>query len=228
MSYKIDKREECTCCCDGNKGKQSSADVSPSWLETLWERIKEYISTIIHPAEKEIIPILTYAASAPSSAEEGDLYINYTEKKLYVYNGSAWEEEEPSSDVLYCTDDTNRLYLYVDESEGFRDVTGQGIIYVKNLTSALAPYTKTDIHTVCYHVTSTTIPDVYYTLVVNSKRVRKKVGTRYRYVTVYTQTLKNEAEYRVRTKEGSGSWSAWDVRTYAIKEEIMPLIYAGL
>jgi len=186
--------------------------------------------------EKEVVSVLTASDDAPLDAAENDLYIDTSDNTLYQYDGEDWNEAEASQNVLYITDDTSHIYRY--DGSLFIDVTGQKIddvIYVSSIDDpALEAYTEAGMYTVCI---SSRTGSRYYTLAVNIAKGPARIGVPPR--TTYTQTLYNRDGYYARTKVNAGAWSDWSVFDYAseeyvntevqaAKEDLLPLIYAGL
>lgn len=168
------------------------------------EGLTELIETYIQPSEdKEVIAILTASPNAPSSAEDGDLYINTSNNTLLVYDDGAWTATTASTEVVYVTADTSHIYIY--NGETFVDSTGEAIdntIYVSNLTTDLADYTHKGMYAVCLNSGNESI---WYTLAVSGARMRKS-GV--------IQTLSNKSGYQTRNKKGNDPWSDWTVKTY--------------
>lgn len=196
-------------------------------LSHFWDKAKQYIadriSEIIQPSgDKEIINVLTYDSSAPSSPSAGDYYINSSSNKLYKYVSSSWTEQTADKNVIYITLDTTHMYVY-DGTE-FKDVTGgdvDNVIYVRNLTTDLEDYTDRGVYTVCQSKAGGV--QRWYTLTVTVYRNQGSTGRK--------QVLHNNECYMSRTKGGDTAWSDWTTNTYAYTTDIdalKPLIYAGL
>jgi hypothetical protein len=171
--------------------------------------LEEMIAGAIQPApDKEVITVLTYNDEAPADPDDGDLYINSDENKLYSYNetNDEWVEETPSQETVYITKDTSHFYVY--NGITFVDETGIPVddtIYVTNTTTDLEPYTTKGIYTVCQNRAGLVS---YYTLVVS--QVRRSRG---RIITItITQTLTFKDGYSQRSKTGDEAWTAW--KTY--------------
>lgn len=164
------------------------------------EGLEEMISEAIQPAEKDVVEVMTYAASAPSSPEDGDMYINSSSNKLFVYDEDmGWTEETPDTSVLYLTNDTTHVYAWTGTT--FKDVTGEQFIPVRNLTTDLEPYTDKGVYTV--RLKNGPIL-VWYTLVVIG--LSSKV----------TQILSWHDGWKRREKTNS-TWGIWETHDYAYK-----------
>lgn len=201
-------------------------------LSQFWEKAKawidEQISGAVAPeAQKEVFKVLTYASSAPTSAEDGDYYINSSENKLYYYDEDEWVEATPSSDSIFIATDTNHMYVLSNGT--YVDVTGESvdnIIYTNNIITGL-DVTEAGLYTVCYTTSSNTY---WYSLTVSVIYGPSRPG-RPRTVS-YNQILSNNECWQQRNKRGSeGTWTDWEEHTYAYTsdiEDLKPLIYAGL
>lgn len=168
---------------------------------------QEFASIVIPKPEKEVVPVLTAATTAPESPSADDLYINTFDNKLYKYSGSAWVEETQSRDVVYITDDTSHLYLW--NGTEFTDVTGQevdGVIYYNQL-SDLDPYVTPGVYTAAYIWPEYNWVE-YMTLVVNS-------GDDY-----ISQELSDRYKFSWRNKHDSQAWTEWMVREYAFRQDL--------
>lgn len=168
---------------------------------------QEFASIVIPKPEKEVVPVLTAATTAPESPSADDLYINTFDNKLYKYSGSAWVEETQSRDVVYITDDTSHLYLW--NGTEFTDVTGQevdGVIYITSYQD-LDPYVTAGIKTVAYCDEATNWTE-YSTLTIET------LGD-----TVW-QTLSDKNGYSIREKEGASAWTAFDRNDYAFEPKM--------
>lgn len=195
-------------------------------IPQLQEQLIEIVLNITAPAyDKEVVNVRTYSKDAPDSPEEEDLYISANGTgALFVYTDGEWVNEQPSEDVIYITADTSRIYVY--NGAEFVDVTGESynnIIFVSNTTTDLEKYTDVGVYNVCKINGRNT---EWFTLTIAAKRGRSLLG-RPVLVTIY-QTLRNDKGFQIRSKVDSSEFSKWEVSTYAIKEEVMPLVYAGL
>ena len=202
-----------------------------SWIRQFWERVKDYIQDIVMPeSTKEVFRVLTYSATEPATANDGDYYINSDENKLYVYDAvtEQWDRVNPNPDSVFVAMDTN--HMYVIENGVYEDVTGttvDNVIYTNNLVTGL-DVTDAGMYQVCYTVAGSQRTE-WYTLTVTRSTGPRRPGQP---ITVYyTQVLQNNEGFSARRKVGSGDWEDWTNNEYAYKkdiDDIMPLIYAGL
>lgn len=195
-------------------------------IPQLQEQLIEMVLNITAPAyDKEVVGVRTYSNSAPDSPEEGDLYISADEiGVLYVYADGEWILEQPSEDVVYIAADTSHIYVY--NGAEFVDVTGKSynnVIFVSNITTDLEGFTDVGVYNVCL---ISRYSSEWFTLTITQKKGRALLG-RPTPITTY-QTLQNYKSFQVRSKVGQLAFGEWTVNTYTIKEEVMPLIYAGL
>lgn len=205
-------------------------------LSQFWDKVKQYIADkiaeIIQPApQKEIINVLTYSSSAPSSPSDGDYYINSSSDKLYKYSSSSWSEATAKTDVIYIALDTAHIYVY--SGSEFVDTTGEMVdntIYINNIETDLDDYIEDGVYNVCIAQSGVSEQE-WYTFTVTVFTPRGAMIS----IHDYTQVLHNNNGYksRKRTDRGSttGTWSSWSEFTYASTDDIeklKPLIYAGL
>jgi len=178
----------------------------------LWPRIKEYIRSMISSAispssEKEVISVLTYSDSAPSSPSADDYYINSDENKLYKYIDSTWVEQEASKDCLYVTEDSQKVYAYIDNE--FTDVTGVAIDNTITITdrSQLNDYKERGSYTVMH------VGDSYthvYTLTINHGYSGSNL--------IVEQCLRTSDEYSKRAYNSAlEEWTNWSSKSYAFR-----------
>ena len=186
--------------------------ISVRRLAYWWNKVKDYISNAISNAispssEKEVISVLTYSDSAPSSPSADDYYINSDENKLYKYIDSTWVEQEASKDCLYVTEDSQKVYAYIDNE--FTDVTGVALDNTITITdrSQLNDYKERGSYTVIH------VGDSYthvYTFTINYSYTGSNL--------IVEQCLRMSDEYSKRAYNSAlEEWTNWSSSSYAFR-----------
>ena len=194
----------------------SLTSLHPVQNRIITQAINDILAQLQPVDDKEIISVLTYSATAPESATEGDMYIDSENNLLLEYQDNQWGETEAKENVIYITYDTTHFYIYQHES--FMDMTGMPVdntIYINNLTE-LDNYTDDGIYRVCmtYRDRLTTKVN-WYTFVIS--RSASRLVTR----VIITQTLSNRDGYSTRGKNtNQESWGSWVDFEYANKSDV--------
>lgn len=135
--------------------------------------------TSTNPVQNKVIKAALDALQRNIDAVAGSITKDVVEVETY---DDLADIEEPRTDVIYVTTDTNKLYLYDADSDEFNEVTNTTVdntIYVTDLTSLFDMNLTVGLYMVSYtHRTSPTIirTDIY-SLSVQS-RARRAAGGR--------------------------------------------------
>ncbi len=195
------------------------------WWQLAWRWIEQLIDkkllNVVAPssAEKEVINVLCASDEEPENPQDGDLYINTEEQLLYEYDEDEWVSVDANGSVVYLTNNTGHIYVYVNGE--FKDATSEqidNILYVTNLTTDLADVVNNGVYSV---LCTSRFGSEAYTLAVTTKRGRALLG-RPASVTI-TQTLQNYQGYQIRTKRDDEEWSEWAEYPYAYENEILEI-----
>lgn len=151
--------------------------------------------TSTNPVQNKVIKAALDALQRNIDAVAGSITKDVVEVETY---DDLADIEEPRTDVIYVTTDTNKLYLYDAETGDFNDVTDTAIdntIYVTNLASLFDMDLSNGLYTVSYtHRTVGSNSTVIYSLSVQSRtRIRLP-----RPVTVVEMILANADGYAVK------------------------------
>ena len=196
---------------DINDEVQTSLAQKPST-----EHVEEMIAEAIQPAQNDIVNVATYSTTPPQEPEDGMMYIDSDDNKLYSYvvDNDEWVEETPSTDALYIADDTSNTYRW----NGTAFVSTQtNIIVVDNIDEDLKQYTEKGMYTVYERGVN---DGKIYNMIV-SVIVRRPRGGRQ--VTTVTQTLTTQEGWWQR-KCVNSTWDAeWEEHIYIYQEQYQTL-----
>lgn len=151
--------------------------------------------TSTNPVQNKVIKAALDALQRNIDAVAGSITKDVVEVETY---DDLAEIEEPNTEVIYVTTDTNKLYLYDAENDEFNEVTNTAVdntIYVTNLASLFDMDLSNGLYTVSYtHRTVGSSSKEIYSLSVQS-RTRIRVP---RPVTVVEMCLANADGYAVK------------------------------
>ena len=133
--------------------------------------------TSTNPVQNKVIKAALDALQRNIDAVAGSITKDVVEVETY---DDLAEIEDPRTDVIYVTTDTNTLYLYDAENDEFNEVTNTSVdntIYVTNLTSLFGMELTAGLYTVSYahRVLSQFRTDIY-SLSVQSRTRRVGIG----------------------------------------------------
>lgn len=187
----------------------------------------EEIRSLIQPAEKEVINATAVpSTSSVTSPVEGNYYfikpVSGSAGSIYLYNGSSFQSQTPSEDIIYTVSDGDDVLIYVWNGSAFVNTTGNMVgktiyISVSNnsqlwqiISSSLEQYTDEGQYNVyiTYKLASKTKRE-FFTFVVAKTAANKR-----------TQLLSNRYGFRIRSaSKVSGSWSfgEWEIDTYSLE-----------
>jgi len=196
--------------------------------------LDEKIAASITPPEKEVISVLTAGETAPTGMTTHDLWIDTDGNLLLEYDGTRWQPQDVSTEVVYVTLDTSDIYVwngteFVMKTNDVVDDT----IYIKNINTGLDAYSEKGMWTVCL----TTIKQrnaelTWYTLSVSyamrtgGRIISGSIGAVSSQIRI-TQVLSNAKGYMTRYRDDTeetlhgetttteGTWSSWSSYSYA-------------
>lgn len=152
-------------------------------------------NTSTNPVQNKVIKAALDALQRNIDAVAGSITKDVVEVETY---DDLAEIEEPNTEVIYVTTDTNKLYLYDAENDEFNEVTNTAVdntIYVTDLDDLFDMNLSNGLYTVSYlnRIQATVRTDIY-SLSVQS-RSRRAIG---RIVTVVEMCLANADGYAVK------------------------------
>ena len=135
--------------------------------------------TSTNPVQNKVIKAALDALQRNIDAVAGSITKDVVEVETY---DDLAEIEDPRTDVIYVTTDTNKLYLYDAENDEFNEVTNTSVdntIYVTDLTSLFDMNLTVGLYTVSYtlRASPTIIRTYIYSLSVQT-RARRAAGGR--------------------------------------------------
>ena len=169
-------------------------------------------NTSTNPVQNKVIKAALDALQRNIDAVAGSITKDVVEVETY---DDLAEIEEPNTEVIYVTTDTNKLYLYDAENDEFNEVTNTAVdntIYVTDLDDLFDMDLSNGLYTVSYsHRIQATFRTDIYSLSVQS-RSRRAIGGM---VTVVEMCLANADGYAVKGTDDNNDpvwvWTMYSV-----------------